>query len=687
MAEGLQTRAPREGAGEQTPGDAGEASLAGPRSGESFGVPSLTRPGSRIWWIAAALWLGSAACWTANPMVGFGLLMAGVVALWRRKIPTHVAVLAVPTAYVIAWCALGQLLALADVTFLSSRLGWSIGWVLVTTAVLAAGGRPLSWLAARRAGSTVGEPVVDRVRGPVRWTFLPAGLFAAVAAVQSSSFDLVSRWITSGTDSMQLILLIQQMAREGALITTRNLGSDGNLYGQAYPKGLHWVITAALGPAVDPSSLTSAQTLELYIRTFGGFVWLTVAAMFCVAAGLFLAAMRRRRQSTAVPIVAVAWLLLGVLGVQQFGAVVVLQGAFASGAAVACLWVLFWVSLAEARLRIQVAVLGCAFFVTANSWPPVLVVVAMVGIFMLWPRRRRVPAWLFSTRFSGVGRLAAVGILGVLAVVITMIPVTALLMAGGAQHASATGGISGPSLPALTLEILLFLVLAVRFRIFRRLGASTLARSVVGAILGAELVWLAMSAAAHGDIGSYYPLKVVWFATIFGWPLVALAMGIVVVDLGRRAGVALAPMWQVVRRNRVLSATAIGVGGCLLAAVVPWGWTFAPLMAQAAMGNLDRPALISIVTLPDPPPGEHYVPYLLNRSWEVPWKQSYIAAKFLAFRFDAPYLQWATDEPDCAIIRTQSPAIFVSIQTPEAVTNALRKAGCALTSWQTIQLR
>lgn len=686
MSDDLQTRTARDGSGERrvVGADGGPVSSSGRR--RPFDRRPLIRASSgTTQWAAAALWVASALCWIPNPAVGIVLLFAGMVVLWRRKIPTHVAVLAVPTAFVVFWCALGQLLALADVTFLTSRLGWTLGWIVVTLAVLAAGGRPLRWLAETRLGSDRTQSPVTRVSGSLRWTFLPAVLFSGVAAVQSSSFDLVSRWFTNGTDPMQLVLLIQQMAREGALITTRNLGGDGNLAGQAYPKGLHWVITAALGPSVDPSALSSAQTLELYIRTFAGFVWLTIGVMLCVAAGLFLSATRRWQLSPSVPAVASGLLLVAVLGVQQFGAVVVIQGALASGAAVACVWALLWVSLTDVRLRVQIAVLGCGLFVTANTWQPITVVVATIGAFLLWPRRRAILTWLGSRRLHGFWRIATVVAVGWLAVVLTLVPVTGLLLAGGAQHASATGGISGPSLPILTLEIALFLVVAIRFRLFRRLSRSGLARTVVGAILGSELVWLAMAAATRGDIDAYYPRKVVWFATTFGWPLLALAVAFVLVRLGRRIGAMLGCSQDGWRSRLVPTLALVALLG-LLAGATFLGRGSPPSMAAAGAGVLDRPAYLSVVALPDPPAGEHYVPYLLDGPWKYPWQRSYIAAKFLAFRFDAPYLEWATDEPACAIIRRQLPAILVTTRSHEEVADALRREHCSVTSWRTLQL-
>jgi hypothetical protein len=632
--------------------------------------------------VPVALWIAAAIGWTPNPVVGFGLLLAGVVVLWRRKIPTYVALVAVPVAYLAGWCALGQVLALTDATFLSSRLGWAIGWVIVTAAVLYAGGTPLSWLAARR---DVRPASVDRVRGAVRWTWLPAGLFAAVGAVQSTSFDLAARWVTPGTDPMQLILLMQQMAREGALVTTRNLGETGNLAGQAYPKGLHWMMTAALGPAVDPSSLSSSAALELYIRVFGGFVWLTIAAMFCVAAALFLHAVRRRQHRPAVAVVAACVLLAGVVGVQQFGAIVVFQGALASGAAVACVWALFWVAVAGPRLRVLATVIGGALFVTANAWQPIVVVIVTMAVFLLWGYRSRIVHHMQATRVRAGWAWSTAAALGVIAVVIIAVPVTGLALAGGADHANATGRFVAPSLPLAGLEVVLLLFVAVRYRLFRRLGRSGIARAVVGAILGSELVWLAMTVATRGDVGAYYPLKVAWFTVVFGWPLLAYAIGLAVVWCFRAP--ANGPRATPGRRGPGLRRVGAAVIGCVALGLGASAWRSPPPTLAAALGTQDRPILLSLVTLPDPPAGSRYVPYLVNRPPEPQWKASYVWAKLLAFRFDTPYLVWTTDEPTCAILRSRQPVILLTTRSPAEVAQSLQyEDGCRLTSWRVVHV-
>jgi hypothetical protein len=603
------------------------------------------------------------------------LALTGAVLLWRRTIPTHVAVPAVVTAYCFGWCVLGQLVWLLHLPLLTTRSGWWVGWAAVSGIVLWAGGRPLRWLAAARSAPAP----VRRTSGLVRWAFLPPALFAVLGGVQSLSADLAGRWLTRATDPMQLVLLIQQMAREGALAYSANLGSSGNLAGQAYPKGLQWLITASLGPAVDPAGVSSPRALDLFLRTFAGFVWLSVALVLLVAVGLFLAAAKRWGLGPVPVLVATGCLTAMVVWVAQFGGVVLVQGAFASAVAVGCVWALWWVAVAGARTRVVVAVVAATIFVTANTWQPLVLVAFAAGIVLLWPRRGAILTRLRTSRPAGVPVLIGTATLSLAWLTVTASPVVALLLARGGSVADAPGGIQRPFLPAVVAEVGLA-VIAVAW--LRRRMRDPLAAVVVTVCAVTGAVWLAMVLSAGGRVDAYYPDKVLWFLTLFGWPFVALGLGLVTSwTLARYTGrqrVSPAPR----RTATVVSATC---GTVLLGAIaLCWWYPTPPFLVAAATGRVPASVPLLFAGLPPLAHGQ-YAPYLPTAR-DAARTQEYEAAKILAFRFSTPYLPWGEQIPACDILRSRTPVVLVTTAPHAAVTRALHATRCQLKDWRSVQV-
>ena len=641
------------------------------------------RPLGARWVAPGLLGAAGAASWSASPVVGVTLLVLGVVLVWRRQVPTHIAVIAVSVAYLALWCALGLVAAISHLPLFTTSIGWWLGWIAVTAAAVAIGDRPLAWIAARRpvlGADTHGSPesAVGRVRGPARWAFAPAAAFALLASFQSLSTELAGRWLTLATDPMQLILLMQQMGREGALEYGRNLGTSGDLAGEVYPKGLHWLITASLGPATDPSA-ASPETLALYLRTFAGFVWLSVALLLCLAAGLFIAAARRWDLRTGTALAATGWLTALLVFVAQFGGVVVVQGAAASALAVGCAWALWWTALVHARVRIVTVVVSSALFVTANMWQPMVPVVVVAGAVLLWPQRHGIRRWLRTSLVRGWPAVAGVAMVGTLAVAVTASPVTALLLAGGASVAGMPGGIQKPFLPSVAAEIALALAVLLRSR---DRGHRPLLATIAGVAAATTIVWLIMAIAAGGQFFAYYPSKVLWFLTLFGWPFVAGALGV---------ATTCATSWLFGRGDPVRWITSRGPaavtcsGLALLSIVFWWVWRSPSQLVAAATGNLTASVPMALGALPPLSDG-YYMPYLLGPATDSTRTQEYEAAKILAFRFGTPYLPWGTQVPVCDILRSRSPVVLVTIQTRTIVSSALRDGHCALTGWQTLQV-
>lgn len=612
---------------------------------------------------------------TVAPVIGLLVLVLGVVLVWRRQLPTHVAVVAVPVVFALLWCVLGGVAGLAHVALFTTALRWWLGWLVVTGAAAWLGTRPMAWVSAGRAAGSPGPPRVHRVRGVARWAFLPAAMFTLLGAYQSTSAEWTGRWLTRATDPMQLILLMQQMAREGALVYSRNLGSTGDLSGQAYPKGLHWLATAALGPSA-PTSLTSPEALALYVRTFGGIVWLSVALLLCVAAGLFLAAARRWNLGTGTVLAATGWLTALVACVEQFGGVVVVQGAFASAVAVGCVWALLWVALAAPRVRIVASVVGGVLFLTANTWQPMLAVVGPAGVVLLCPYRRGLLQRLHPGRR---GPALAMVVVGALAVVVTAIPVAALLLAGGASVADAPGGIQKPFWPAIVAAGLavLWVLLGPHHRDHRALSAT-----VVVVVVATTIVWLSAALAAGWAPFAYYPSKVLWFLALFGWPLAALLLGTLTAGLMSWLARRTTPARWLASRG---SSTLLCTGLAALALVLWWAWRSPSQLVAAAAGKLGPSVPMSLSSLPTLAQGA-YLPYLLGSPRETSRTPEYEAAKILAFRFGTPYLAWGSSVPTCQILQSRSPVVLVTVHPPEVVDRSLRTAHCALPDWRILRI-
>ncbi|MEO6822836.1 MAG: hypothetical protein ABI468_10515 [Candidatus Nanopelagicales bacterium] len=635
-------------------------------------------------WVAPGLlWTAGAACWSASPVVGVILVLLGVVLVWRRRVPTHIAVLAVSAAYLALWCLLGLVAAISHLPLFTTSTGWWFGWVVVTAATVVIGGRPLTWVAARRpahGADPYGSPErdVDRVRGPARWAFAPAVAFALLGSLQSMSTEIAGRWLTLATDPMQLLLLMQQMAREGALEYGRNLGTSGDLTAEVYPKGVHWLITASLGPATD-SSAASPEALALYVRTFAGFVWLSVALLLCLAAGLFLDAARRWDLGPGTALAATGWLTALLVCVAQFGGVVVVQGAAASALAVGCVWALWWLALVRARVRVATIVVGSALFVTANTWQPMSPVVAVAGVVLLWPNRHEIRRWLRTSLVRGWPAVATVTIVGTLAVAVTASPVTALLLAGGASVAGMPGGIQRPFLPAVGAELALALAVLLRPR---DRGHRPLFATIVGVAAATMIVWLIMATVAGGQLFAYYPSKVLWFLTLFGWPFVAGALGLATT----RATSLLAGRHELVHWITLRGPSTVACSGvALLSIVLWWVWQSPSQLVAAATGNLNASLPMALSTLPALTDG-YYMPFLLGPVTDSTRTQEYEAAKILAFRFGTPYLPWGTQVPVCDILRSRSPVVLVTSQPRAIVASTLRDAHCTLPGWQTLQV-
>jgi hypothetical protein len=632
------------------------------------------------WLVPGALVTGSALVWSLNPIVGFLLLIAALAVFWRRTVATPIAIVAAPAALMFAWAVLGQLLAITDLPLLTSRLAWAAAWVVLGVLVALGGRLALRWLATTVA-SPQQESTALRVTGGLRWVWAPAGLVTVVAIFQSAIFDRVAGWMTIGTDPMQQILLMQQMSREGSLGIGLNSGANGDLTYQVYPKGLHWLATAVLGPVLDPAQLSSAAAFSLFLRTYAGFVWMMVALMFCVAGAIFVSAVKRRRLGTPAALAAMATLTAFVIVLPQFTFVAVLQGGMASTAAVTAVWALWWVAIEAPRLRVVLAVVAVGIFITANTWQPLTAVVAIAGACMIAPRVRSMWIGLRQRRLQPA-TLVALALAVFTYVVVTATPLSALVLARGDRYATIPGLIVTPNYYVFGAEVLAVVAWSVRGL---RNGKTLLLRTGWGLVAGSALAWLGMLAAAHGNATTYYPVKLLWFVNAFGWPVIALVFGVLLVAVARRLRPFTAPGWAILIRTPVLWATAVGIAILALAAMAPWALQFPPQAVVLASGWVDRSAAADLGLLP-PARGTNYVPYDLSAPWDPPWAKEYLGAKVLAFRFGTPHMVWSGRGNKCAILRLEAPVTVVSPLPRDAVTKFLVKNHCAISSWHYLQI-
>ena len=266
---------------------------------------------------------------------------------------------------------------------------------------------------------------------------------------------------------------------------------------------------------------------------------------------------------------------------------------------------------------------------------------------------------------------------------VALLPVTSLLLAGGAGAAVIPGGISMPYLPFVVLAVVLggwALVRAVRGNVDRDLLLAA-----AGFALGAVVVWAAMVYAARGAVTAYYPTKVLWFVTVFTWPLLALGLGLLTVWVWRRARrlrAVLAAGWAPVWSKALVS----GAGVLLLAVGLPWLISFPPLLLAAVGVGGVTPATSVELGLIDPPRSGTYVPYRLEPHWDRSGVPEKIAAQVLTFRFGEPWNPLNRAVGTCALLRmADSPVIVTGLQ-PDEVAAALRDTHCALATYQVLTL-
>ena len=331
-----------------------------------------------------ASWAGALLIWPSVPAAGFALLAAGLVLLWRRRVATHVAVVSAVFGLFLGWAVLGVIASLPESPVLVSAASWVVGWCLVTAVVAASGWWVLGRLTEDRRHGRAVRLQPARVTGRARLLFLPAVLVGALGVFQGAVLDQVLRWIGYGTDSAVQLLLMEQLARDGSLAYGLNDGSRGDVVQQAYPKGLHWLATAVVQPALGGADPSTADAYAAYVKVFGAFVWLGIALVLLVAAGIYLSAAARWPLAGAAAGCATVYLLFGLAAPAQFAAVVVIQGGIGALGAVAAYWSLWWALIARTRLRLLLAVAVAVVIVTSNAWQPLLpITVATTGLVLL----------------------------------------------------------------------------------------------------------------------------------------------------------------------------------------------------------------------------------------------------------------------------------------------------------------
>jgi hypothetical protein len=476
---------------------------------------------------------------SGNPsFVLFGLV-AALTAILTPWFPIDLAVPTAVVCLVLSSIVAGISASVAEVDLLSRP--WALVAVYSACSVLAP-------VVARRA-----RLHASPLTGSAWLAMLPAGACTAVSVVQALSVDVARSWAFSGTDIANHMIVISHLQRDGALDYSQS----------AYPKGLHMLaalVSTPGAPLENPGDL-----LGYDLRLTASLAWAALALLLWTSASLALRLAELLGLPRGIPVLAALLLGAGALLTNTFIVMFVYLGAAASLLAVVAMWLLPVALLARvrgvARLPVLVGVTCCLVLVLAHLWQ-VLAVVPVAGLaFLAIPR---ISSVMRGVRSGRIWRpvLLLLPVVGVTALLAT-VPVFLIHEQGGSAMAALPADVpAGPwklLLPALACLPLLF-------RQFRTDGVRLIVGSAFG-LFGTTALLLYWAGQGF-DLTQYYPMKSLWFLTLFMAPILALAVAWTCLAVGVR-------VWRwlgrVPRVALALRATVFGTTAAVAFAIwLPW---------------------------------------------------------------------------------------------------------------------
>lgn len=485
-----------------------------------------------------------------------GLLLIGLVcsvaSVLRQRLPLDVAVPAAGLGILVVSVAAGVLASLLGVDLLARP--WLLG-----AAYLASGLAALAVATRRHPRS----PDPRAVAGLAWFAIAPATVAVGTGLLQSVSVGVAKSWSFWGTDLVHHMMLVSQVQADGRL----SYATTG------YPRGAHMLAALVSVPTVPLDDRVALMGYDL--RLTAALSWFALALMLWTGAALTVRLGRALGLPSGIPETAALALGTGALLTNTFLESFIYMGASPSLLAVAVLWALPLAAVTSPRLlgRLPLLAVVCcaAAMLLAHLWQALAVVPAVALAVCVAARPRDV---LAGTRDAGSWRHLlrfvpwAAGSLAIAA-----LPMIGIQQAGGVGLAATQGDLpEGPwhlLLPAL-------LVLVPLARQARELWARLALGSVAGLVVVTALI---VHGASHGfDLDQYYPLKTLWFLTLFLAPGLALGATWLALTVARPAWRAAAGAGSVAF---ALRASVVG----LVAALAFVGWL--PWLLGTGSGTVD----------------------------------------------------------------------------------------------------
>lgn len=492
-----------------------------------------------------------------DPIVLLLGLVASCASVLQRRVPLDVAVLSAAALVLLTAVVLGVVAGVLGLDLLA-RPWWLVAAYLTGSALslAAAVRRPATF---QRAGKALRRP-------GHRWSLLvllPTAVAVGTALLQTRRPEVARSWAFWGTDLVRHMGGIAQVQRDG--------GIDFSTSG--YPRGLHMLaalVSVPDAPLEDPAALLSYD-----LRLAAALTWLAVALVTGTGAVLILRVGRALGLPDSTCTVAAGLLGVVLLLSGSFVQTFVYMGALPSIVAMAVLWAVPVTVLSTPRLdRAAAVTVGSALscLLLSHLWQALVVVPAVALAAYLLPLLRTL-----RTADRPRARPVAVSCVVVLVSALAAAPsFLALVRDGGAGLAAIEGGVPPDPYVFLATGLLGAGPLLLRMR-------DGWARLLVGSVLGLlVVVAVLLTGAGRGlDLDQYYPMKGLWFLTVFLAPLAALGVTVTASVLSRRT-------WALLGRTgpvaRVLRTTAVAVTVALLGAF----WAPTVLGAGSATTNTWR---------------------------------------------------------------------------------------------------
>lgn len=529
-------------------------------------------------WLASAVAVIAAALAVAHQGVasfGFFLVLSCIVvapSAGNQARRFHDLLWWAPLAVALSCSVLMALIIVAGL--LGLRL-WSDPWAL------------WSWLAVLVLLAAAGVWRRGRIQVASRLSliaWLPAIALAVVQGVRMSKpMSYWSRPIWNGTDWMNHADMVLDLQRRGLLnfaLPTPGSGTQPDFY----PRGLHaimaWVVSLESPPA---------DAYQVWSNLLNVLSWFAIGiAVLCFAAASLVGVLLVLRLGVNRGLAVVAALLIVVPLVDPlfyqpifwWGFLTTAATAVAMFAAVQALGVRSIVGLPAA-----LAVLLVLTFLVFNLWQLMAFPLVLVDVYLLWKwwSAGRSQPWLVGPA------LVASTLLCLPLARYTFTPT-------GTSHVSMTGGFDAVPWWLLVLVLggaLGWGGLAVRSRRSREFAGAYLV--MIGATVALGLTLYGVTGSTLEKV-SYYPAKILWHATMLGWPA-AIAVGCWLV-------------WWLWRRpwfstsgsvGRLVRLAAIGTPVVLLGAFIAGNLSVTWLSSLSSLGDAGGSSpQVAMIVLEDP---------------------------------------------------------------------------------------